>query len=79
MKALKKLKFWGKDVQEKTEVPQDIQDFQATRPLNGIQPGYVPDSAGVNAVAIAAALVVVFAFGVLLWLYFGEFLFGDNT
>jgi hypothetical protein len=68
MKALKKLKFWGKDAQEKTEVPQDIQDFQATRPLNGIQQGYVKDSAGVNAVAVAAGLVVVFAFGVLVYL-----------
>ena len=68
MKALKKLKFWGKDAQEKTEVPQDIQDFQATRPLNGIQQGYVKDSAGVNAVAVAAGLVVVLAFGVLVYL-----------
>lgn len=68
MKALKKLKFWGKDAQEKPEVPQDIRNFQATRPLNGIHMGHVKDGAGVNAVAIAATLVVVFAFGVLVYL-----------
>ena len=79
MQALKRLKFWDKRHKEESEIPQDIRDFQSSRPLNGVQPGYVKDGAGTNAVTIAAAVVVVFAFGVLLWLYFGEFLFGDNT
>lgn len=74
MSALKKLKFWGKDPENKPELPQDVKDFQATRPYNGVQPGYVKEKASVNGVAIAATIVVVFFAGVLLYLYFWVFL-----
>ena len=64
-------KFWDKSQEEPEEVPEDLKYWRKrvdTYNPSNVQSGHVPDSAGVNAVAIAAALVVVFAFGVLVYL-----------
>lgn len=75
MKALKKLKFWDRGQEEEPEVPQDVKDFMATRPLKGIDPGYVKDTAATKGVAVAAAIVVVTFFGIFVYLFFWVFLF----
>jgi len=75
MSTLKKLKFWDRGQKEEPEVPQDIKDFMATRPISNVQAGHVKEKASVKGVTVAAAAVVVFFAGVFVYLFFWVFLF----
>lgn len=74
MSALKRLKFWDRGQKEEPEVPQDIKDFMATRPISNVQAGYVKEKASVKGVTVAAAIVVLAAAGIFVYLFFWVFL-----
>ena len=79
-KLLGHLKFWNRAPKQAPRLPQDIQNWNSRqRPFNAVQAGHKPEGAGINAVAIGAAIVVaIFAVGGL-WLYFHGFLFSNDT